>query len=340
MSSNTQFFIGIDVSKPYFDASLLIVVNHLKKEIISQKFDNTTDGIKIFGNWLQNNKVSLNKNTLLVIENTGIYHRLLWSFCSSKKLSIHIGNAAHIKWSFGIARGKNDKIDSIRLCQYAFKESDTLKTAPVLNPALMQLKDLMSARTKLLSQINSIKVYIKELRNVSDTRVQKTLELAYQQALDGMAASIKNLETEIRSIIAKYSDLKNNYDLLITVPGIGHLTAVYLVCCTNNFAGNISGKQLACYAGVVPFEHSSGISVKGRNKVHPMANKDLKKALHLCALTAIQYYPEFKQYYKRKKAEGKHSMSVLNAIRNKIVLRAAAVVNNQKAYVDNTEQAA
>lgn len=55
---------------------------------------------------------------------------------------------------------------------------------------------------------------------------------------------------------------------------------------------------------------------------------------------AIQYYPEFKQYYKRKKAEGKHSMSVLNAIRNKIILRAAAVVNNQKAYVDNTEQAA
>jgi transposase len=154
-----------------------------------------------------------------------------------------------------------------------------------------------------------------------------------------MAASIKNLEAEIRSIIVKYSDLKNNYDLLITVPGIGHLTAVYLICCTNNFAGKISGKQLACYAGVVPFEHSSGISVKGRNKVHPMANKDLKKALHLCALTAIQYYPEFRQYYERKKAEGKHSMSVLNAIRNKIVLRAAAVVNNQKAYVDNTHQA-
>ncbi len=198
----------------------------------------------------------------------------------------------------------------------------------------------MTARTKLLSQINSIKVYIKELKNVSDTGVQKTLELAYQQALDGMAASIKNLETEIRSIIAKYSDLKNNYDLLITVPGIGHLTAVYLICCTNNFAGKISGKQLACYAGVVPFEHSSGISVKGRNKVHPMANNDLKKALQLCALTAIQYYPEFRQYYDRKKAEGKHSMSVLNAIRNKIVLRAAAVVNNQKAYVDNTKQAA
>ncbi len=69
MNSNTQFFIGIDVSKPYFDASLLMVVNHLKKEIISQQFDNTADGIKIFSNWLKTNKVPFNKNTLLVIEN-------------------------------------------------------------------------------------------------------------------------------------------------------------------------------------------------------------------------------------------------------------------------------
>ena len=66
-----------------------------------------------------------------------------------------------------------------------------------------------------------------------------------------------------------------------------------------------------------------------------MANKELKKMLHLCALSAIHYYPEFKQYYDRKRKEGKHSMSILNAIRNKIVLRVVAVVNNQRPYVQN-----
>jgi len=340
MKSNTQFFIGIDVSKPYFDAALLPVVDHQKKEMICKRFDNTNEGMKSFGQWLKSHKVTFNENTLLVIENTGIYHRLLWAFCSKKNLPIHIGNAAHIKWSFGIARSKNDKIDSQRLCNYAFKESDTLKATPVLNPVLLQLKDLMTARTKLLSQINAIKVYVKELKSVSDTAIQKTLEQGYKQALEGMAASIKNFETEIKKIIAANTDLKTNYNLLITVPGIGHFTAVYLICCTNNFAGKISGKQLACYAGVVPFTHKSGISVKGRDKVHPMANKDLKKALHLCALTVIQFYPEFKDYYERKKAEGKHSMCVLNAIRNKIVLRAVAVVNKQQPYVDNTQKVA
>jgi transposase len=340
MTGKTLHFIGVDISKLYVDASLLTVVDHVKKEIVSERFENTHAGMKTFSKWLKNYKVSFNGNTLLVIENTGIYHRLLWAFCCNKKIPIHIGNAAHIKWSFGIARGKNDKIDSIRLSLYAFKEADMLRAAPSLNPVLMQLKDLVTARTKLLSQINSIKVYIKELKNVSDPGIQKTLERAHRQAITGMEASIKNLEAEIKLILAKHTDFKKNYDLLISVPGIGHLTAIYLICCTNNFVSRISGKQLASYAGVVPFEHSSGTSVRGRNKVHPMANKDLKKALHLCALTAMKNYPEFKIYYQRKKAEGKHSMSILNAIRNKIALRAAAVINKQMPYVTFENKAA
>jgi transposase len=335
MKVNTKFFIGIDVSKPYFDASLMAVVNHEKQAVETGRFNNDNPGMKAFGKWLTTYKVSLDANTLLVIENTGIYHRLLWSFCSNKNLPIHIGNAAHIKWSFGIARGKNDTIDSIRLCQYAFKECDSLRATPALNAVLMQLKDMMTARTKLLSQFNSIKTYIRELKNVSDKTVQNVLEKAHREALEGMAVSIKNIEVQIKKILAENEALKINYNLLVTVPGIGHLTATYIICCTNNFACKITGKQLACYAGVVPFEYTSGISVKGRNRVHQMANKDLKKMLHLCALTAIQNYPEFKTYYDRKKKEGKHSMSILNAIRNKIILRAVAVVNNQKPYVDN-----
>lgn len=65
------------------------------------------------------------------------------------------------------------------------------------------------------------------------------------------------------------------------------------------------GKQLASYAGVVPFEHSSEVSTKGRSRVHKMANKDLKKMLHFCALTAIKYYPEFRDYFNRKKQQEK-----------------------------------
>lgn len=331
--------MGIDVSKPYFDLSLMSVINHQKQPVITQRFDNTATGIKALHLWLKEQHVSFNEHSLLVMENTGIYHRLIWRFCSDNHLPLHIGNAAHIKWSFGIARGKNDRINSIRLCHYALKHGDELKATPVLNPALLQLKDLLTARTKLLTQMNAIKTWLKELKQMSDKEAQPLIETAHEAALKGLRKSIAMLQAAIKQIIKEESSIKDNYDLLLTVPGIGHLTAVYLICCTNNFAGKITGKQLACYAGVVPFEHKSGISIKGRNRVHQMANKALKKNLHLCALSAIKYYCEFKNYYDRKKKEGKHSMSVINAVRNKLVLRIAAVINNQHPYIDYTTPA-
>lgn len=333
-------YLGIDVSKLWFDVSLLSVINYAKQPIITERFDNTTAGMNAFKAWLKNAGVTLDNNSLLVIENTGVYHRLLWSFCSKHHLPLHIGNAAHIKWSLGITRGKSDIIDSVRLCQYCYKQSDELKVTPVLNPVFMKLKDLMSSRSRLVMQLHSTKNYIKELQCSNDKVLQATLEKAHKAAIEGIKKSILQIEELIDRIIQEDPVIYKNYLLIKSVPGIGHLTAVYIICCTNNFAAKVTGKQLASYAGVVPFEHSSGVSIKGRNRVHKMANKELKKMLHLCALTAIKYYPEFKDYFNRKKAAGKNGMLVLNAIRNKLILRVVSVVNKQQPYVDNASIAA
>ena len=286
MQNKTQHFIGIDVSKPFFDAALLAVIDHQKQAIESAHFENTALGLKAFEKWLKSCKVSFDQNTVLVIENTGIYHRLLWAFCNKIGLQIHIGNAAHIKWSFGIARGKNDVIDAIRLCKYACKESEELKMTKPLNPKLMQLKDLQTSRTRLLSQKNANQTYLKELKNINDYTTQKALEQVYKTAIDGLEKSIDAIEKLIKELIKADDNLQKNYQLLLSIPGIGHITALYLIVCTNNFAGNISGKQLASYAGVAPFGNTSGISIKKREKVHKMANKELKKILHMGAIAA------------------------------------------------------
>jgi len=215
-----------------------------------------------------------------------------------------------------------------------------LKATPVLNPLLLQLNDLMTARSRLLSQLNSIKQYLSELKLSNPKEVQPLLEQAHGSALEGIKASLKIVEEQIRQLVEQHAAIKTNYELLVSLPGIGHLTAVYIICCTNNFICKITGKQLASYAGVAPFGNSSGTSVKGRDKVHKMANKELKKRLHMGALSIIQHYEEFKAYYERKVKEGKHELLVLNAIRGKIALRAVAVINNQQPYVDNYKKAA
>jgi transposase len=333
-------FIGIDVSKLWFDLSLMITIDGKKQEMITQRFDNTPSGLKLLTKWLKSHGVILNDSTLVVIENTGIYHRLIWDYCSKHGLSLHIGNAAGIKWSLGITRGKNDAADSKRLCTYCYRHADTIKSSPVLDPVILQLKDLMTARTRLISQINSTKVYLKELSISNNKEVQKALEKAHKAALNGMQKSLGLINEQIKIIVKENKVIYDNYKLLISVPGIGQVTAIYLICCTANFASRISGKQLACYAGVVPFSHQSGSSIKGKNKVHKMANKDLKKLLHLGARSVANHNTEFKKYYARKLQEGKQDLTIINAIRNKIVLRAVAVINRREYYVDNYKKVA
>ncbi len=82
----------------------------------------------------------------------------------------------------------------------------------------------------------------------------------------------------------------------------------------------------------MPFEYSSGTSIHKRARVHHMANKLLKKQLHLCALTAMTHDPELKAYYTRKVKEGKSKMLVINNVRNKLIHRVCAVIKRQQPY--------
>src|SRR5881227_3245553 len=160
MKKDVKCYLGMDVSKSWVDITLMKVIDHQKQPATSERFDNTQTGMKAINKWLKKQQVPFDNNSLLVIENTGVYHRLIWEYCSSYGLPLHIGNATHIKHSFGIARGKNDKLDSQRLCSYAYKNAEELKATPVLNPVLLQLKDLMTARSRLLNPYNSIKQYL------------------------------------------------------------------------------------------------------------------------------------------------------------------------------------
>lgn len=331
--------LGIDVSKLSFDVSLIAVLKGQKQPIVISKFDNDKVGLDSFKVWLDDHQVTFDANSLLVIENTGIYHRLIWDFCTTNLLPIFIGNAADLKWSFGIARGKNDKVDSMRLCDYAYKNYEDIKPTTGLNKVLITLKDLLSNRSKLIKLKNAIKQTLNELKGSNDKTTQSLMEKLNKAALDGLKKSITQMDAELLKIVKQDEAILTNYKRMLSVPGIGKITATFIICCTNNFVIKVTGKQLANYAGVVPFEHTSGTSVRGKNRVHFMANKELKTLLTMGALSAVHTCPEFTDYYERKMKEGKKHLQVLNAIKNKMLLRVASVVNEQKDYVNNYKKA-
>jgi transposase len=110
---------------------------------------------------------------------------------------------------------------------------------------------------------------------------------------------------------------------------------VALLVYTKSFDKFDNAKQLACYCGVVPFKKESGTSVRYKATVSPFANKKLKKLLHLCALSAIKNDKELHMYFERKVMEGKNKMSVINAVRNKLVHRVYAVLRDERMFEEN-----
>ena len=65
-----------------------------------------------------------------------------------------------------------------------------------------------------------------------------------------------------------------------------------------------------------------------------MADKKMKSILQMCALVAVKHDPQLKEYYERKKGEGKNAMLVLNNVKCKIICRVFSVINRQTPYVN------
>jgi transposase len=335
-----NYFVGIDVSKQTVDVAFIIREGEQKTSPCWKVFDNNDHGLSQMKTWLQDNQVPVNELPLFVIENTGLYHRHLVNFCNKHQLRLCIENGAQVKWSLGIARGKSDKVDSRRLAVYALRFADRLKPAAVLHEGIQAIKDLITLRNRHMVQLRSLQTHLKELKITTNAKDVKELEKIHAPLIKCVKAVIKKTEAAIIKKIEINELTQNQYRLLLSIPCIGPVTASYLIACTNAFTNCSSGKQLACYCGVVPFEYQSGISIKGKHHVHKMANKNLKALLHLCALSSIKYVNELKDYFNRKVEEGKHKMSIINAIRNKLVLRVFAVIKNNRPFVQNPCKAA
>lgn len=89
-----KFFIGIDVSKHSLDAAFVVQQAANRSEPCWQLFDNTAAGLAKLKKWMISNPIPFDNSTLIVIENTGLYHRQLMAFCCKRQLQLCIENGA------------------------------------------------------------------------------------------------------------------------------------------------------------------------------------------------------------------------------------------------------
>lgn len=320
-------FFGVDISKKTVDITYIC-----NQTVIHRQFTNDADGMKLLIQWLEELAIDYSQ-TLFCMEATGLYCFTLTHFLGRHSIDVWIEHAVQIKKASGLARGKNDKIDSQRIAQYAVKNQDLIRLWKPADITLQKIKNLISVRERLVITQKRLLVPIQEFKDVGDMQMAKMLEKTIKNSLTAIDKDLKKIEENIISIINEDDNLKQLYKLITSVVGIGFVTAVNLIIHTNAFTKMNDVRKLACYCGVAPFEYKSGTSIRGRTKVHYMCNRKLKCNLHMASLAAIKFDADLKAYYDRKVAEGKNKMSVLNAVRNKLLARVVAVVNKQQEYV-------
>ena len=130
-----------------------------------------------------------------------------------------------------------------------------------------------------------------------------------------------------------------NYRIISSIKGIGPINAWMTIAYTENFASFTNPRKYAVYVGVIPFEHTSGTSIKGRKRVSYLAHKELKTELNQAAKTAITHDSEIRVYAERK-LKNKAYPLVLNNVKFKLILRMFSLVKRGELFVENYRKAA
>jgi transposase len=327
-----QFFIGMDISKHSFDVAIFAVDN--SDNVSHKSFSNDENGFKELLVFLAETSTQFDiSKSIFCMEATGLYCNALLDLFQKQQANVWVENPVQIKRSLGIKRGKTDKVDSICIAKYAFKNAELVRLWKPSNIVLDKIKNLTTLRERMVTTQKRLLVPIEELRNAGQAKMADFLYKSIKKSINAIDSDLKNIEAKIMDCLKEDTSLQHVFSLVTSVVGIGFVTAINLIIYTQGFNVMCDSRKLACYCGVAPFPYQSGISIKGKTKVSHMANKKLKTYLHLAALTAVKCDPELKAYYNRKVLEGKSKMSVLNAVRFKLLARVVAVVNKNEMYV-------
>lgn len=326
-----KFYVGTDVSKEKLD----VAVWSDTEWVFTGTVKNTRkDALKLLREMKKRFGLEPG-NALFCMEHTGVYAMPLVSMLNQHQHNIWLESARQIKNSLGMQRGKSDQVDAKRIAEYAYRFRDKMVQWQPAPELIQQLKEMLVARERLIKARKQFEVALHESKQFMESSLYRIHQQASKGPIREIRKSITQIEEQIEQLLNSTDDMKRLYSLVKSVEGIGVIIASHLIVVTNRFTAFSDPRKFASFCGVAPFEHTSGSSIRGKTRVSHLADKGMKTLLHLSAVSCIKQGGEMARYYQRKVDEGKHKMSVINAMRNKIIQRVFAVVNRGTPYQKN-----
>jgi transposase len=156
--------------------------------------------------------------------------------------------------------------------------------------------------------------------------------------LDSLKAELNLVEREAQDLVQQDSQMRQTYQLLLSIPGIGPKTALTLMAEYGPQLLQANPKQLTRYAGLEPILFESGSSVRKRPRISKQGNWRLRRALYMAALVGVRWNPILKTFYERKLQQGLAKKSALVAAMRKLLHLVYGVLLHQKPFNPHPEE--
>lgn len=314
-------FLGIDVSKETIDC-------WLRPRGEYSQWTNRDEGFQRLHRWLNTHNCP-QQHTLICIENTGIYSDRLLASLSRRGWKCALLKTTAAKKVAPEHHRKDDRFDARLLAEYGDRYADQISLTPPPKEPIKQLQQLYAERQRVIAA-----------RNATQNRAQQAthalvpsqlLEEQWQQQLQLYEQQIEQLEDQIYQLITTHQGLNQYYQLLLTIPGVGKVTAwLWLTL----FYGQqkLNHKQIASRFGFAPHRHRSGSSVRGKTRSSGHGNSQMRSCMTMGARSVSHHYERFARYKQRKLDEGKPWPVVRNNLINKMIKIICAIWNSRQAY--------
>jgi transposase len=293
---------GIDIGKRRLDVAV-----HGGEEL---ELANAPAAVKALVVWLKSRGVGR-----VGMEATGGYEKAVRQGLEAAGFEVVVHQPIEVRLFAKLKRlkAKTDRIDAV-LIAAATAQVDTVKAAA--DPRLTELAERLTAYEQISDQLAQMKTILEHV-TLKDVR---RLFMARIRALESLK---KTLADQARSRIEAHADLKERYQLLISLPGVGPITAMSLLVRMPEL-GKMKRGQPAALIGVAPFNRDSG-QFRGQRFIHGGRSRP-RRMLYLAALTAKRCDPDLKAFAQSLSDRGKPPKIAIVAVMRKLIEAANVVL--------------
>lgn len=319
------FAIGLDVLKKHVDAVLLLAEDGQKRR--HKKFANSAEGAAQLIAWAQRHSGAEPTQWQVIMEATGPYHEALALYQAG--VAVSVLNPKRLKdFARGLGlKAKNDPLDALAIARYG-----QLCQPPPWQPEPPEYRPLKA----LLNRLEALQTDRQRERNrwekAQATETSATVLASLQRSLRFLDEEYQRLHQQINDHINRHPKLKQDRQLLASIPGIGPVLSTQMLALLYGGQRFESAPQFASYLGLIPTRHQSGSSIHKKPHLSKLGPPRVRAKLSMAAIVASGCNPDVKALYQRLLERGKCPMAALGAAMRKLAQICFGVIKNQTPY--------